>query len=83
MFGRTAQRVELPKFLLVHLRELTSAHVVGGQLILFLRAVLADLDGDFVAGEFAAKFGFADRDGAVALRRSLREAFEQIRGYFS
>ena len=78
--GAVAQGPELPKFLLVHLGELALAHVVRGQLILLLRAVLADQDGDFVVGEFAAEFGFADRDGAVALRRPLREAFEQIRG---
>ena len=78
--GAVAQRPELPKFLPVHLGELSLAHVVRGQLILLFRAVLPHKDGDFVVGEFAAEFGFADRDGAVALRRPLREAFEQIRG---
>ena len=68
-----------PEFDFADLRELALADVVRRQLVLFLGTGFADEDRDFVAQEFAAKFGFAACDGAVALRGTLGKAFEQIR----
>ena len=55
-------------------------HVFGRQLVVLFCAVLANQDGHFVAGEFAAEFRFPGGDGGVALVGALGKTLQQLAG---
>jgi hypothetical protein len=86
--GRSAKRAgferpQLLKFAGADLGELTLADFFRCEFVLLGRPVFPDEDGDFIAGERAAKFGFAGGNGLVALLGALGKALQKFGGYSS